>query len=123
MAAQIEILGAGLEAHPLELVAKQIAATGAITTLEAAEKTGQRITVAGMRQISRHSRTAKGELMMFLTLEDLEGTLDAVLYPPTYARFSTSLVGSAPLLVTGVMETDPTRGEPVMKVEKVSRLS
>jgi DNA-directed DNA polymerase III PolC len=123
MAAQIEILGTGLEAHPLELVAEQIAASGAISTLEAAEKTGERVTVAGMRQVSRHSRTAKGEMMMFLTLEDLEGTLDAVLYPQTYARFRNSFVGSFPLLVTGVMETDPTRGEPVMRVEKVSRLS
>jgi len=122
-AAQIEILGTGLEAHPLELVAKQIAASGAISTLEAAEKTGERVTVAGMRQTSHHSRTAKGEMMLFLTLEDLEGTLDAVLYPQTYARFRNSLTGSVPLLVTGVMETDPSRGEPMMRVEKISRLS
>jgi len=123
LAAQIEILGAALEAHPLELVAKQIAASGAISTLEATEKTGERVTVAGMRQTSHHSRTAKGEMMLFLTLEDLEGTLDAVLYPQTYARFRNSLVGSFPLLVTGVMETDPARGEPMMRVERVARVS
>jgi hypothetical protein len=32
-------------------------------------------TVAGVRQTSRHSRTVKGDMMPFLTIEDLQGTL------------------------------------------------
>jgi len=72
--AQVEILGASLDAHPLELVSEKISQTGAITTLEAVERIGRRVTVAGVRQTSHHSRTAKGDSMLFLTLEDLHGT-------------------------------------------------
>jgi DNA polymerase III alpha subunit len=117
VAAQVEILGASLDAHPLELVADKI--TGAITTLEAAERIGRRVTVAGVRQTSHRSRTAKGESMLFLALEDLQGTLDAILFPDAY-RAAKSLVGtSSPLLVTGVMEMDSERGEPYLRVERV----
>jgi DNA polymerase-3 subunit alpha len=119
VAAQVEILGASLDAHPLELVAEKIAQSGAITTLEAAERIGRRVTVAGVRQTSHHSRTTKGESMLFLTLEDLHGTLDAIFFPDAY-RAAKSMVGtSVPLFVTGVMEMDSERGEPFMRVERV----
>ncbi len=91
--AQLEILGASLEAHPLELVSEKIIAAGAISTLEAAERIGRRVTVAGVRQTSHRSRTAKGDSMLFLTLEDLDGTLDAILFPEVY-RHAKSLFDS-----------------------------
>lgn len=117
--AQMELLGASLDAHPLELAAAKIAASGAVTILEAVERVGRRVTVAGVRQTSHRSRTAKGDAMLFLTIEDLTGTLDAILFPDAY-RLAKSFVGSnAPLLVTGVMEMDVERGEPYLRVEKV----
>lgn len=122
-AAQQELLGASLEAHPLELVAGKIAASGAITTIEAAERTGQRVTVAGVRQTSHRSRTAKGESMLFLTLEDLTGTLEVVFFPRVYQPVRSLLASSAPILVTGHVELDAERGEPYLLAEKVTRLA
>ncbi len=122
-AAQQELLGISLEAHPLELAAQQIAKAGAITTLEAAGRTGQRVTVAGIRQSGHRSRTAKGEAMMFLTLEDLAGMLDVVLFPDAYRQARGVIHSSEPLLVTGVVETDSNRGEPLLRAEKVTRVT
>jgi DNA polymerase-3 subunit alpha len=122
VAAQVELLGVSLEAHPLELAAGAIAAAGAITTLEAAERVGQRVTVAGLRQSGHRSRTAKGEAMMFLTLEDLSGMLEAVLFPDAYRPARLFIHGSAPLLVTGVVERNASQGEPLLRVERVRRL-
>ena len=117
--AQVEILGISLDAHPLELVSEKIKGTGAISTLDAIARIGRRVTVAGVRQTSHRSRTAKGESMLFLTLEDLHGTLDAILFPDVY-RVARSLFDSTmPLLVTGVMEMDVERGEPFLRTEKV----
>lgn len=117
--AQLEILGASLEAHPLELVAKKIASSGAITIVEAAERMGRRVTIAGVRQASHRSRTVRGDMMLFLTLEDLSGTLDTILFPEVY-RVSKSLFNSTvPLLVTGIMEMDTERGEPLLRAEKI----
>lgn len=121
--AQQEILGVSVEAHPLDLRREAIAQAGAISTLEAAGRIGQRVTVAGMRMTSRRHRNAKGEWMMFLTLEDLEGMLDCVLLPEVNKRYRFEVTGSVPLLVTGVAEMDPSRGEPGLRVEKIERLA
>ena len=117
--AQLEILGASLDAHPLELASEKITAAGAISTLEAAERIGRRVTVAGVRQTSHRSRTAKGDSMLFLTLEDLDGTLDAILFPDVYRRAKSLFDSTKPFLITGVMEMDTERGEPFLRAEKV----
>lgn len=118
--AQLEILGASLEAHPLELVQDKI--TGAISTIDAVEKIGRRVTVAGVRQTSRRSRTAKGDPMLFLTIEDLQGTLDVILFPDVYRVATSFLDSNPPLLITGVMEMDKERGEPYLRAEKVASI-
>ncbi len=84
--AQMDILGVSLAAHPLELVADKLTGTGAISTLEAAARIGRRVTVAGMQQASHRSLTAKEAMMLFLSVEDLQGTLDAILFPEVYQQ-------------------------------------
>jgi DNA polymerase III alpha subunit len=120
--AQIELLGVSLEAHPLELVAGQVSKSGSISTADAAGKLGQRVTVAGVRQTSHRSRTAKGEPMLFLTMEDLTGALDVIAFPDTYRIAKDLLNSNSPFLVTGMMEMDTSRGEPYLRAEKVTKL-
>jgi DNA polymerase-3 subunit alpha len=117
--AQEKILGISLAAHPLELAAAKINAAGAVSTLDAVERIGQRVTVAGIRLSSHRSRTVKGEMMLFLALEDLEGVLDVIIFPDVYRRVQGALSTGAPLLVTGMVEMDEDRGEPLLKAEKV----
>ena len=115
--AQLELLGASLDAHPLELVQGKLA--GAISTLEAVERIGQRVTVVGVRQTSRRSHTSKGEMMMFLTLEDLLGTLEVILFPDVYRTMKSFVSSNLPMLITGVIEKDTEREEPFLRAEKV----
>jgi len=119
--AQLEILGASLEAHPLELVLDKI--SGAISSIDAVGKIGRRVTVAGVSQTSRRSRTAKGDMMLFLTLEDLQGTLDVILFPDVYRVSKSFLDSNPPMLITGVMEMDKERGEPYLRADRVIALS
>jgi len=119
--AQLEILGASLEAHPLELVLDKI--TGAISTIDAVERIGRRVTVAGVRQTSRRSRTAKGDMMLFLIIEDLQGTLDVILFPDVYRAAKSFLDANTPLLITGAMEMDRERGEPYLRADRVVSIS
>jgi len=120
--AQQSVLGISLAAHPLELCAGEIAKAGALSTVEAAGRSGQKVTVAGVRQTAHRSRTAKGEGMLFLTLEDLEGTLDTVLFPDVYRRVRAWIHGNDPLLVTGVVEMEAGRGEMLLRAEKIERI-
>ena len=122
MAAQEELLGVGVVAHPLEFVTSKIQAAGAVTTVEAAGRPGQRVTVAGLRLSGHRSRTAKGEFMMFMTLEDLSGMLDVVLFPDAFRRSEQAVYSNAPILVTGQVEMDAGRGEPILHAEKVTRI-
>ncbi len=117
--AQQTLLGVGVDAHPLELAQGQIAKSGAISTLEATRRVGRRVTVAGVRQSGRRSKTARGDWMMFLTLEDLEGMLDVVVWPEAYRQARPALNASDTLLVTGMIELDAKRSEPVLVAEKV----
>jgi len=120
--AQEEILGIAVDANALEMYAGQISAAGAITTLEAAGRVGSRVRVAGMRQSGRRSRTARGEMMAFLTLEDLEGVLDVVVFPDAYRRARSALSGPGPYLVEGTVEMDEGRSEPLLRAERVELL-
>ena len=60
---------------------------------------------------------------MFLTLEDLSGMLDVVLFPDAYARARGIVHGSEPLLVTGMVEMDASRGEPLLRADGVLKLT
>jgi DNA polymerase III alpha subunit len=122
VAAQQKLLGISLDAHPLELVAEIIAAAGAISTVDAASRVGQRVTVAGIRQSGHRSRTSKGDLMLFMTVEDLAGMLDVAVFPDVYRQVRDFIHSSEPLLVTGVIKTDSGRSEPLLVAEKVKVL-
>jgi DNA polymerase III subunit alpha len=122
VAAQEQLLGASVTAHPLELVAGRIAKAGALTTVGAAGRLGQRVRVAGMRQTWRRTRTARGGYLYFMALEDLEGMLEVVISGEVYQQYQTALSKPGPYVLEGTMELDENRGEPVIRAERVWRL-
>jgi len=120
IAAQQEILGIGVDAHPLDLYADRLAQFNSFSTVEALEYTGKHVTVVGVRQSHRRSRTNSGDWMAFLTIEDFEGTLDVILFPNVYRStprevFSTNL----PIIIEGVIESDSVQTEPFLRAESV----
>jgi DNA polymerase III subunit alpha len=122
LAAEEEVLGVGVSAHPLELVTQRIAISGALNTVEAAARLGQRVRVAGMRQTWRRSRLAGGDYIYFLALEDLEGVVEVVILGEVYRRHRPALSGPGPYLVEGVVELDQEKGEPFIRAEWVERM-
>ena len=119
VAAEEEIVGTGVTAHPLELVKKQIAEAGALTTVDAAFKLEEHVRVAGMRQIWRRSRTTRGDYIYFMSLEDLEGMLDVVITAEVYQRTRAALSTGGPYVVEGRVELDNQRGEPFIRAERI----
>jgi DNA polymerase III alpha subunit len=117
--AQEELLGTGVIAHPLELAEKQIAASGALTTVDAASRLEQHVRVAGMRQIWRRSVTTRGEYIYFMSLEDLEGMLDVVITAEVYRRSKAAFSTPGPYVVEGRVDLDSQRGEPFIRAERV----
>jgi DNA polymerase III alpha subunit len=121
-AAQQAILGASLDAHPLELYAAEIASAQAETTLYVAGQLGKRVRVAGMRQSWRRSSTRRGEYIYFMALEDLEGQLDVIITADVYRRNRNEIKGEGPFIIEGTADIDQNTAEPTIRADRIWRL-
>jgi DNA polymerase-3 subunit alpha len=122
VAAQEALLGVGVDAHPLELFTDRLARGGALTTVQAASRLGRRVRVAGMRQSWHRAPTVRGDFIYFMSLEDLEGMLDVVIFPDVYRRHRAALSDPGPYVLEGLVEMDSARGEPAIRAERIWRL-
>ena len=70
---------------------------------------GKKVKMIGWYMTSKRIRTKKGDIMKFLSLEDLTGTFEAVIFPKVYYRVAELTMSMGPYLVEGrIDENDPT---------------
>ncbi len=75
---------------------------------------GKRVATAGAVIVRQRPGTAKG--FVFLTLEDETGISQAIISPPLFAEHRSLIVGSAGLIVEGILQN--TDGQCSVKAEK-----
>ena len=121
--AQQDLLGVSLSITPLEQLTGKIQSAGAVTILEAQSLIGEKVLVAGMRQTLRRFRTRTNQMMCYLMLEDLEGSLRVMISPQVYKKHYNALSESDLFLIEGVMEQDTDHNRIRMIAEKVTSLS
>ena len=121
--AQEEILGVSLDISPLERFAEQISNMGAISTIEAEARIGESVCVAGMRQTLRRYKNRSGQMMCFLSLEDLEGSLQVHIPASLYAKHYQILQSQGPFLVQGHIEQNQFQMRTWLMAEKISLLN
>ena len=119
VAAQEEILGVGVAAHPLELVTEKITQAGAVTTLDATARIGEKVRVAGVKQTWRRVQSARGEPVYFMSLEDLDGMLDVVIFADVYRRSRWEIKGIGPIIVEGSVEKSADTGEALIRADSI----
>ena len=122
VAAQELLLGVSVIAHPMELAAAAIQKSGALSTVEAAARLGQPVRVAGMRQTWRRSITTQGDYIYFMSLEDLEGMLNVVIFANVYRKCKNALSTPGPYVVDGMLEFDEIQGEPIIRADRIDLL-
>ena len=97
-----DLTGSYISAHPLQQVAVSLSD---IVTLYSSELTeemvGERHTVAGMVTRVNQIITRKNKPMAFAQLEDLEGTIEVVIFPDTWQRTKELWESERILIVTG----------------------
>jgi DNA polymerase-3 subunit alpha len=77
-----ELVGAYISDHPLSRVWADLESTITVLTGQIDETmAGQKVTVAGMVNYVRQIVTRKGEPMAFAQIEDLQGTVEVVIFP------------------------------------------
>jgi DNA polymerase-3 subunit alpha len=119
-----EVLGFYVTGHPLAAVGARLERFTDVTASDVDGRDGRDVRAGGLVTSFRESRTRRGALMGFATLEDLEGPFDLVIFSEPYAQYG-SLIKSAmegaepgedgetgprPLLVSGTLEAaDPPK--------------
>ena len=113
-----ELVGMYLSDHPLAAYQKSIQA-------RASHQSGQlndlphksKVVLAGMVNNLRTTTTKKGDEMAFAVLEDMQGSLELVIFPKTWKRYYKPLRSDEILLLRG--EVDNNRSEPKLLVSQV----
>jgi DNA polymerase-3 subunit alpha len=102
-----ESLGFYITGHPLDRYKeeqKRFATRPIQDVVNAQDKTS--VKVAGVIESLKIKRTKRGEKMAIMTLEDQTGSMEVVVFPDAFDRYSPLLKSDEPLLVTGTAEID-----------------
>ena len=118
-----ELVGLYVTDHPLKAVMGQLQHVISHTSaelIEAGEAAhGQPVTIAGLVTNLRTFVTKRGEPMAVVTIEDITGTISAVLFPRTWAEYQDLVDEDAVLVVRG--KADTSRGDVQVIVDTVTQ--
>ena len=102
-----ESIGFYVTGHPLNSFANDIAwFTDASSASILENGTGKDVSIAGIPIKVSPKTTKKGDRMAIVSLEDLKGSIDVIIWPETYAATENLLLKEEPLLVKGSVDSD-----------------
>ena len=107
LAHEKETLGFYITGHPLRRHLNQIKTLTNATTTDLSDKApSSEIVIGGVVAQLRTMRTKKGDPMGVLLLEDLEGTVEILIFPDTYSKRRDIIIADAPIIVKGKLDKD-----------------
>lgn len=101
-----EILGMAVSRHPLESYREEMKKRTVVEAQELSHYAGKRVRMIGWLVATKRCVTSKGEFMKFITLEDLSGHFDVVLFPQAYQQYGHLIVSRGPFIIEGQVEED-----------------
>ncbi|MBI4389466.1 MAG: DNA polymerase III subunit alpha, partial [Nitrospinae bacterium] len=102
-----ETLGFYVSGHPLSRFTKDLAwFTDASSVSVAEEKSGKQVSLGGVTGKVLTKTTRRGDKMAIVTLEDLQGTVEVILFPELFAQCAEILAGDEPILVKGEVDAE-----------------
>jgi DNA polymerase-3 subunit alpha len=109
-----ETLGLYVSSHPLSGYEEMITrnSTHMISDLDEA-KDRSSATVAGLVATIKRHNTKKGDMMAFMTIEDMESSIEVIVFADLYSRCRLLLVEDALIVVTGKVDH---KGEGEVKI-------
>lgn len=116
---EYEAWGYMVSRHPLEFF-NEINLPEIIKAIDMRKHNGRKVKMIGWYMTSKRIKTSKGEIMKFLSLEDLTGTFEAVIFPKAYYEYAELTVSLGPYLIEGIVDAES--GNNII-VEKLAILS
>jgi DNA polymerase-3 subunit alpha len=99
LAFEKESLGFFISGHPLERFRAEIAQWASATTATVAQAAGGEVAVGGIVTALRLIKTKKGDRMAAFFLEDLEGSVETLVFPEAYKKVAGRLADDQVVLV------------------------
>jgi DNA polymerase-3 subunit alpha len=111
LAAEKETVGFYITGHPLDAYRKDLKemVDADLATLSDS-KEERPVRVGGLIRTLKEHKSKNGERMAFVTLEDLSGSMEIIIFPRTFAECSELLNTSDPLIIQGNLQTSDERG-------------
>ncbi len=92
--------------HPLEFFTEWNDKLSLISSDQMKKYAGKKIKMIGWYMSSKRIRTKKGDIMKFLSLEDLSGTYEAVIFPKVYSVVAEKTLSMGPYLIEGRIDAE-----------------
>ncbi len=123
LAFEKEALGFYLTGNPMERYKDEIRDFTTADASSLADGTdGRTESVAGLISNINEKITKKGDKMAFLTLDDLSGSTEVLVFPGVYDKFRAIIVEDSPVLVKGTVDVVEKNSEAKMKAEDIRSL-
>jgi DNA polymerase-3 subunit alpha len=119
LAGEKEVLGFYVTGHPLEQYREKVTdlASHSSDTLEGLER-GVEVALCGILTSIQRRRNKEGKVWASMQLEDLNGSIDAVLFTTNYERLMQQLVEDQAVLVKGLALPDES-GPPKVSIQDI----
>ena len=103
---EYETFGYMITKHPLEFFAEYTDRNDIIKAADMGKYDRRKVKMIGWYMASKRIRTKKGEAMKFLSLEDMTGTFEAVIFPRVYEGIAEKTMSMGPYLVEGRVDVE-----------------
>ncbi|MEN8257661.1 MAG: DNA polymerase III subunit alpha [Thermodesulfobacteriota bacterium] len=121
LAFEKETVGFYITGHPLDNFKEELA-NATECAIEDLDKKGDGTAgrVGGLIKAMKNHKSKKGDPMAFLTLEDVTGDVEVVVFPTTYAQCSHLLNSDEPIVIQGQVQKEEEGGAKILADEVVS---
>ncbi len=119
-AAEYELFDFMVTKHPLNFFEHYINRPEIIKAKDMAKFKGKSIKMIGWYMASKRIKTKSNQIMKFLSLEDLTGTFEAIIFPKEYEEYAELTLSMGPYYIKGVVDPD---GANSIVVEKLAVLA
>ena len=128
LAFEKDMLGFYVTGHPLARYAKCLKRFASTSIAKLPQhKDGEEVKIVGLiAKIKQTTTRAKQEKMAILKLEDLEGSVEVLVFPQTYQKVSRNILANSVVLTTGRLnlreETPKIVANDIMSVESIYKM-
>jgi len=121
LAYEREALGFYITGHPLDEFAAEMSLYANVSTSRIGSlKAGAEVKVGGIVSALKEKTTKRGEKMAIVTLEDLEGIVEVVVFPEAYRENREALAAEGPIFLVGRVDADETSSKVI--AEEIFRM-